>query len=337
MKLEIQNITVSYDTDVVLRNLDLSVREGEFLSLLGPSGCGKSTLLKTISGILIPSEGRILLDGRDITRESVHKRGTVVVFQDMRLFPHMNVENNVAFPLKMQGMPKAQRLEIARTILKKVQMDSFCHRLPAELSGGQQQRVALARVLAAKPKLLLLDEPFSALDENLREDMRNLVLELHREFGMTTILVTHDRQEALSMSDRVVVMDAGVILQTDTPEQVYHHPGSRRVAEFFGDCTWIRGKVESGIFRSVGLQVPAAYPDGEYDLLLRPHHFRTDLPGSYPATVEQIRFRGADMLVSFRGDDGTRWQQSISPAPSWEVGSRICVSVCIDRPMLYRI
>ena len=150
MKLEIQNITAAYDTDVVLKQLSLSVLEGEFLSLLGTSGCGKSTLLKTIAGILTPSEGRVLLDGRDITHCRVHRRGTVVVFQDMRLFPHMNVLNNVAFPLKMQGIGKAERQEIAREMLRQVQMDAFCHRLPGELSGGQQQRVALARVLAAK-------------------------------------------------------------------------------------------------------------------------------------------------------------------------------------------
>lgn len=337
MKLEIQNISVSYDTEAVLKNMRLSVRKGEFLSLLGPSGCGKSTLLKTIAGILTPAEGKILLDGRDITHCPVHQRGTVVVFQDMRLFPHMSVLNNVAFPLKMQGVAKAERQEIARQMLQKVQMDNFCHRLPGELSGGQQQRVALARVLAAKPKLLLLDEPFSALDENLREDMRSLVLNLHREFGMTTILVTHDRQEALSMSDRVAVMEDGVILQMDTPETVYHRPASRRVADFFGGCTYLRGTVRKGIFRSSNMEIPADYPEGEYDLLLRPHNFHPEIPGSYPVTVETIRFRGEDRLITFRGDDGTRWQYSARESHPWKEGDRVSVSLEVGTSLLLPI
>lgn len=337
MKLEIRNINVSYDSDVVLKELSLSVREGEFLSLLGPSGCGKSTLLKTVAGILTPQAGSIHLDGRDITYCPVHKRGTVVVFQDMRLFPHMTVLDNVGFPMKVQGMPRAQRQELARDILKKVQMDTFCHRLPGELSGGQQQRVALARVLAAKPKLLLLDEPFSALDENLREDMRNLVLQLHREFAMTTILVTHDRQEALSMSDRVAILEDGQILQLDTPRQVYNVPACRRVAEFFGGCTWLRGTVEAGIFRTFHLELPVTDPDGTYDLLLRPHNFCPEVPGSYPVMVESIRFRGGDTLVTFRDDAGTCWQYSTPRNCPWEIGSRVCASIRVSQPLLYRV
>ena len=185
MKLKIEGLSAGYDKDFVIKDLSLSVNQGEFLSLLGPSGCGKTTLMKAVAGILPAQGGRILLDGEDITSFPIHKRGTVIVFQDMRLFPHMTVEENVAFPLKMQGVSRSGRLEQARDLLKKVQMGGFRDRRPAELSGGQQQRAALARALAARPRLLLLDEPFSALDENLREDMRNLVLQLQREFHMT--------------------------------------------------------------------------------------------------------------------------------------------------------
>ena len=337
MKLEIRNITVAYDTETVLNDLSLSVREGEFVSLLGPSGCGKSTLLKTIAGILTPTNGSLLLDGREITNVPVHKRGTVVVFQDMRLFPHRSVLNNVAFPLKMQGLAKAQRQETARQMLSKVQMEGFAQRLPGELSGGQQQRVALARVLAAKPKLLLLDEPFSALDENLREDMRNLVLKLHREFGMTTILVTHDRQEALSMSDRVAVMENGEILQLDTPETVYNLPASRQVAEFFGNCTWLRGQVRGGIFRSARLELPADYPDGDYELLLRPHNLLPDAAGGYPVTVESLRFRGEDTLVRFRGDDGILWHYSARGSRPWKCGDRLEAALRVDSAVLFPV
>ena len=176
MKLKIEGLSAGYDKDFVIQDLSLSVNQGEFLSLLGPSGCGKTTLMKAVAGILPAQGGRILLDGEDITGLPIHKRGTVIVFQDMRLFPHMTVEENVAFPLKMQGVSRAGRLEQARDLLEKVQMGGFRDRRPSELSGGQQQRAALARALAARPRLLLLDEPFSALDENLREDMRNLVL-----------------------------------------------------------------------------------------------------------------------------------------------------------------
>ena len=220
MKLEIRNLTAGYDQDVILRDFSLSVEEGEFLSLLGPSGCGKSTLLKTIAGIVPARCGSVLLDGQDITNLPIHKRGTTVLFQDMRLFPHKSVAENVAFPLKMQGVPKEERRKRAEELLQKVQLPGYGDRRPSELSGGQQQRVALARALAAKPKLLLLDEPFSALDENLREDMRALVLQLRLEFGMTVILVTHDREEALSMSDRVALMFGGKLIQIDTPKQV---------------------------------------------------------------------------------------------------------------------
>ena len=247
----------------------------------------------------------------------------------------LNVADNVAFPLKMLGIPKGKRRSLAMEMLEKVQMGAFAHRLPGELSGGQQQRVALARVLAAKPKLLLLDEPFSALDENLREEMRNLVLQLHREFGMTTILVTHDRQEALSMSHRVAVMDGGKILQMDTPEQVYHRPASRRVADFFGGCTYLPGSVREGIFRCGVLEVPVRYPDGEYDLLLRPRNFHPEEPGSYPVTVEALQFRGEDTLVVFRGEDGCLWQYRAGHNPSWRPGDRVMAALRTEDPVLF--
>ena len=212
MKLNIEHVTVNIGKDSILPDISLQAAQGEFLSLQGPSGCGKSTLLKAIAGILPVEQGQIFLDGQDITQMPIHKRGTVIVFQDMRLFPNMNVEDNIAFPLKMQRLPKARRLQTARELLEKVQLAGYGKRRIHQLSGGQQQRVALARALAAKPKLLLLDEPFSALDEELRQGMRELVLKLHRDFNMTTIMVTHDRPEALSMSDRIITMSNGQIV-----------------------------------------------------------------------------------------------------------------------------
>ena len=204
IKLDINNLTVELNGHLVLEDLSLRVAEGEFIAIVGHSGCGKSTLLKTIAGINEVKSGTIVLDDEVINNIPAYKRGAVIVFQDMRLFPHMTVAENVAYPLKIRGAGKAERIEAAKKYLSYVQLDGLEDRRIDQLSGGQQQRVALARALAAEPKLLLLDEPFSSLDEELREDMRQLIMGLHKELGMTTIMVTHDIHEAESMSDRVI-------------------------------------------------------------------------------------------------------------------------------------
>lgn len=344
MKLELKNLSAGYDAGLVLKELSLGVRQGEFLSLLGPSGCGKTTLMKTVAGILPARGGSILLDGRDITALPIHKRGTVIVFQDMRLFPHQTVAENVAFPMKMQGVPKAERLRQAEELLGKVQMGGYGKRKPSELSGGQQQRIALARALAAKPELLLLDEPFSALDENLREEMRGLVLQLRKEFDMTVILVTHDREEALSMSDRVALMFHGEIVQVGTPREVYDRPCCRQTADYFGNCVYIRGKVAGGVFTGGGLSRPAAagtdplsspVPDGNYLLMLRPQSLNTDCPGDYRLTVEDISFRGRDTLVSLRAEDGCLWKKEYSGTVLWNIGDCVAASIAPDCGVLF--
>ena len=335
MKLKIENLTAGYETDVVLKELSLEVEEGEFLALLGPSGCGKSTLMKTISGILPAQKGRIFLDGAEITNLPVHKRGTVVVFQDMRLFPHKTVAENVAFPLKMQGIPKKERLETAAQLLEKVQMGGFENRKPGELSGGQQQRVALARALAARPKLLLLDEPFSALDENLREDMRHLVLQLQKEFSMTVILVTHDREEALSMSDRVALLFDGQLSQIGTPRQVYERPATKQVADYFGNCIYVPGRVSGGIFTAAGISCPANVPDGAYQIMLRPDCLELNQPGNYPVQVEEIAFRGTDSLISLRSLDGTLWKKSCAGPIALEISQILQAQLNITDPVLF--
>jgi len=335
VKLKIENLFSGYDGDVVLKDLSLEVAEGEFVSLLGPSGCGKSTLMKTIAGILPVRGGKVFLDGRDITNLPVHKRGTVVVFQDMRLFPHKSVAENVAFPLKIQGIPKQQRLKTAAELLEKVQMGGFENRKPGELSGGQQQRVALARALAAQPKLLLLDEPFSALDENLREEMRHLVLQLHREFRMTVMLVTHDREEALSMSDRVALLFDGRLGQIGTPRQVYRHPESKQVADYFGNCIYVPGQVEGGTFAAQGISCPVDVSDGAYSLMLRPECLDTDVPGDYQLTVEEVTYRGSDTLVSFRAVDGTLWKKTYARDICWKPGEQIQAVLRIEEPVLF--
>ena len=335
MKLKIENLSSGYDEDVVLRDLSLEVAEGEFLSLLGPSGCGKSTLMKTIAGILPASSGRIMLDGRDITNLPIHRRGTVVVFQDMRLFPHKSVAENVAFPLKMQGISKAERLRTAEILLEKVQMNGYGNRKTGELSGGQQQRIALARALAAQPKLLLLDEPFSALDENLREDMRRLVLQLQKEFSMTVILVTHDREEALSMSDRVALLFDGRLAQIGTPREVYERPETKQVADYFGNCVYIPGTVTCGIFTAPGIRCPASVPDGAYRIMLRPDCLDRTQAGTYLLQVEEISFRGTDSLISLRGPDGTLWKKSHIGHVAVAVGDALQARLTVTDPVLF--
>ena len=335
MKLKMESVTAGYESDVVLQGLSLEVAEGEFLSLLGPSGCGKTTLMKVIAGILPVRKGRIFLNDRNITDLPIHKRGTVVVFQDMRLFPHKSVLENVAFPLKLRGVPKAQRQRQAAFFLEKVQMLGFENRKPGALSGGQQQRVALARALAAQPKLLLLDEPFSALDENLREDMRRLVLQLQKEFGMTVILVTHDREEALSMSDRIALMFDGMLIQTGTPKEVYERPASIRAADYFGNCIYIPGSASAGIFTAPGIRCPAAIADGTYRLMLRPDCLDPLTPGSYPVTVEEVRFRGPDTQVLFRSADGIVWTKSCPAAPPFRPGDSLMATLVPHNPVFF--
>lgn len=239
MKLEIKDLTVEINKTKIISELSLGVKENEFHILLGPSGCGKSTLLKTIAGINEASEGSIVLDGAVINDVPPHKRGTVIVFQDNRLFPNMTVSENTAYPLRIRRVKKDERRAKAAQYLKYVQLEGFDDRRVSSLSGGEMQRVALARALAAEPKILLLDEPFSSLDENLRDDMRRLVRDIHDQFGITTIMVTHDRNEALAMADRISLMFKGCIAQTGTPDVVTSDPADERVKQYFRHTSYL--------------------------------------------------------------------------------------------------
>ena len=335
MKLEIKNLSVDLDDQPILRNVSMEVRDGEFVSLLGPSGCGKTTMLKTIAGLLPVGSGEIFLGDQEVSRIPTHKRGAVVVFQDLRMFPHMTAAENVAFPLKMQGVPKKERLKIAAEYLKKVHLEGREDQPVAKMSGGQQQRVALARALAAQPKLLLLDEPFSALDENLREEMRLLVKELQRELGVTTVLVTHDRGEALSMSDRVALMFDGEIVQYDTPEAVYTGPVTRQAADYFGDCVYLPGVVSAGRFCSDFVDLPVPIPDGTYDLMIRPAQVEADCPGHLVVTVTDIKYYGGEVAAELELTSGIRLRKTYSRHPGWKVGQRIRCSIAVDTPVLF--
>lgn len=212
-RLSLNDINVELGKKRILKNVSLEVREGQLISLLGSSGCGKSTLLKTVAGIIEPSSGDVLIDGKSVLGVPVHRRGAVIVFQDLRLFPHMTVAENVEFALKMSGMKKQQYREIAREQLAKVRLEGLEDRRISQISGGQMQRVALARAFAVNPSVMLLDEPFSSLDEELRLEMGELLLELQRESALTAVLVTHDTQEARRLSDAIAYMKDGEIVR----------------------------------------------------------------------------------------------------------------------------
>lgn len=240
-RITIENLSKKFDKKEVLKNLNLEVKAEEMVALLGPSGCGKTTTLKLISGLLAADGGDIKFDGDSVIDLPTEKRGAVLVFQENLLFPHLNIEENIAFGLKMAGVNKKSRKKRVAELLELVNLPGHQQRLPNELSGGQQQRIALARALAINPKVLLLDEPISNLDANLREEMRELIRKIHEEENMTTIFVTHDREEALLIADRIAVMRSGNLEQLGTPEELYRKPVNKYVANFFGQANYIYG------------------------------------------------------------------------------------------------
>jgi putative spermidine/putrescine transport system ATP-binding protein len=241
--LTLTHVTKSYGDLQAVIDLNLSVEKGEFVSLLGPSGCGKTTTLQMIAGFIDATRGRITLDGHDITHVKPNRRGLGVVFQSYALFPHMTVAENVGFGLEMRGMAKADRSDRVNATLALVRLATHAHRFPRELSGGQRQRVAIARALVIEPPVLLLDEPMSNLDAKLREDMRFELRAIQRKVGTTTVMVTHDQSEALSISDRVVVMEAGRITQVDAPYRAYERPSTPFVSQFIGKANMLEGIV----------------------------------------------------------------------------------------------
>ena len=241
--LRLVKVSKTFGHETVLKDLDLEVCNGEFVSLLGPSGCGKTTTLNLIAGFFPPDEGSLELDGIEITTLPAYRRNTAMVFQNYALFPHLTVARNVAFGLRMRGIPKPELSKRVDEALELVKMGGMQGRYPHELSGGQQQRVALARALVVKPKLLLLDEPLSNLDRKLREEMQIELRNLQRAINVTTILVTHDQEEAFAVSDWIAVLHKGRLVQTGTPSHIYGNPATDTVANFIGRMNWLRGEI----------------------------------------------------------------------------------------------
>ncbi|GAA0861611.1 ABC transporter ATP-binding protein [Paraclostridium tenue] len=248
--VKIVNLTKSFNNIEILKNINIDINQGEFVTLLGKSGCGKSTTLKLIAGLVNPDSGDILFDEKSVLNTKTQDREAVIVFQDYSLFPHMNVFENIEFGLKIKKINKNTRKNKVRELLNLVKLEGFEKKYPSQLSGGQKQRVAIARTLAVNPKILLLDEPFSSLDINLRNEMREFVLNLQKSLNITTILVTHDKEEALMMSDKIAVMINGEIAQFDTPKNLYEKPISKEVANIFGQRNYINGNIIDGIYKS---------------------------------------------------------------------------------------
>ncbi|MET3793874.1 ABC transporter ATP-binding protein [Aquamicrobium terrae] len=241
--IRFENITKRFGDFTAVNNLSLSIYEREFFALLGASGCGKSTLLRMLAGFEEPTEGRILLDGQDLRGIPPYRRPVNMMFQSYALFPHMSVEKNIAFGLKQEGMPKADIDRRVAEMLKLVKLERFATRKPHQLSGGQRQRVALARSVAKRPKVLLLDEPLGALDKKLREETQFELMDLQQELGLTFVVVTHDQEEAMTMADRIAIMDKGEVMQVATPAEIYEAPNSRFVAGFVGNVNLFEGNV----------------------------------------------------------------------------------------------
>ena len=269
IRLSCEKVELELEKKKILKNISLEVRSGEILALLGESGCGKSSLLKAMLGLYPLSKGKIFFQGKEIQNLPSHKRGISVVFQDLRLFPHLNVGENVGFSLELQKVPKAERKKRVDELLKLVQLEGYSERRIDSLSGGQMQRVAIARALAMNEKLLFLDEPFSALDPNLRREMGDFLLELQRKENLTVVLVTHDQEEALRLAHRIALMKDGEILQVDEGEKLYYAPVNEYVARFMGKGNSVLGRVENSVFSCPYFSFPVEKEEGDYSFFFR--------------------------------------------------------------------
>jgi spermidine/putrescine transport system ATP-binding protein len=316
--VELRNVTKRFGAYEALKDASFEIRAGEFMTFLGPSGCGKTTCLRLISGFDTPTSGQILLDGKDVTFEPPYRRDVNQVFQNYALFPHLTIYENIAFGLRMKKVPAAQIRDRVDRVVKMTSLEDFTARKPSQLSGGQRQRVALARAIVCEPKVLLLDEPLSALDAKLRTQMRVELKQLQKKLGITFIFVTHDQEEALTMSDRVAVLNAGRVEQIGTVNEIYYKPATRFVASFIGESNIVEAEIlraegellfcrlEGGL--ELAVRTPNSPAHSKVLLSLRPEKIRLtrENPGgrnSFPGTIEMEIFKGAvdDLTISVLG------------------------------------
>ncbi|MBA3609856.1 MAG: ABC transporter ATP-binding protein [Rubrobacter sp.] len=325
-RLEIQNLSHRYRRgEEALSDLSLTVEPGELVALLGPSGCGKTTALKVVAGLLRPTAGDVRVDGVSVVGTPPERRAAAMVFQKSLLFPHMSVEANVGFGLRMRGVSNEDTARRVASALGRVRMDDFAERQPGELSGGQQQRVALARALVTEPGLLLLDEPLSALDANLREEMRALIIELQREGGYTTVFVTHDQEEAVVLADRIALLFDGKLQMYDRPEAFYDRPVSRTAARFFGATNFIEGHAENGaVHTPLGkLRLATPPPPGKVTLTIRPEAVRLEAgENSFTARVASAAYLGTRIHYGLETSD-TSLRAALPPHVRLRVGDKV--------------
>lgn len=312
--IDLQHISKSYDGTVVLDDLNLTVKENSFVTLLGPSGCGKTTTLRIIGGFESPNTGRVLFDGQDITQLPPNKRPLNTVFQKYALFTHMSIAENIAFGLKIKNKPKAYIEDKIKYALKLVNLDGYEHRSVDSLSGGQQQRIAIARAIVNEPRLLLLDEPLGALDLKLRQDMQYELIRLKNELGITFIYVTHDQEEALTMSDTIVVMNQGYIQQMGSPESIYNEPENAFVADFIGDSNIVPGTMlHDELVEIFGAKFPCVDKgfgtNRPVDVVIRPEDIDLLEPGqgTLSGIVTHLIFKGVHYEMEVTTPDGYEW------------------------------
>lgn len=350
-EIRLEGVTKRFSRDAAaaaVRDVDLTVRSGEFFTLLGPSGCGKTTTLRMVAGFYYPSEGELYFDQDVVTRRPPNRRGTGMVFQNYALFPHLSVADNVAYGLKVRKVAPDERRRRVEEALAQVHLSGYGRRRIDQLSGGQQQRVALARALVISPRVLLLDEPLSNLDAKLREETRREIRRIQVEAGTTALYVTHDQAEAMAVSDRIAVMEAGRVHQVGAPKQIYHEPRTAFVARFIGNSNVLAAETLGGdsrrprlALRSGGraLEIETELPDyveAEAELLLavRPEHLAVvaaDAPGSLPARVTAVEFTGLTTMISADLDGVAVMIALIDSVASPSVGDMIGVVPRIDR------
>ncbi len=345
MRILLDNFTKKFGDLTVIDQMNLEIRDGEMLALLGGSGCGKSTTLFSICGIHKINGGRILFGDRDVTNTTSQERKVGVVFQSFALYPHMTVEKNIGFPLKLRKESKAEIARKVAEIAEMVHIGELLQRRPGELSGGQQQRVALARALIRRPDVLLLDEPLANLDAALRLEMRSEIRRIQRETGITAVLVTHDQVEAMSMADRIAIMDAGKILQVAEPREMYENPVSDYVAGFLGSppISFLQGRVEGGDFVEAGTgtkipleaRIAASHAGKPVRIGVRPEHFQPGGKAPIAGRVSFIEVQGRETLYDVSLPDGTVIRSIQAGDQQAQIGDEVTWGINADRILVF--